>query len=243
MGILSKALGDYAHTMPFSAVERHQRSAIPNDLAALAGRRFVTASEVNEGTRWNEARLKALTGCEPIPARFLHSEFFTFRPVAKFWFAVNHKPDARDDSHGFWRRIRMIPFRRTFPLDKTLSDVLTGEAEGVLAWAVEGCLQWIGDGLEPPTTVSEATDEYRVEYDPLAEFLDSACEPDPGARVGAAELYEHYRRWAGSRGMKEIEQLRSTMFGRKLGQRLPKVRTGAGVFYEGISRRMNGFLQ
>ena len=58
--------------MPFSTIELHERSAIPNDLAALVDRRFVTASETNVTARLNEARVKALTGQDPITARFLH---------------------------------------------------------------------------------------------------------------------------------------------------------------------------
>ena len=79
---LKRAVGDYACNMPFATVELNQRSSIPNDVAALLGRRFVVASETNDGTRLNEARVKALTGCDPITARFLHGEDFEFEPVA-----------------------------------------------------------------------------------------------------------------------------------------------------------------
>ena len=68
-------------------------------------------------------------------ARFLHSEFFTFRPVAKFWLSVNHKPIVRDDSHGFWRRMRVLPFVQTFPVNPTLGDELRAEGAGILRWA------------------------------------------------------------------------------------------------------------
>src|SRR5262249_49139223 len=71
-------LGGYAHNMPFSTLELKDRASIPNDLAALAGRRLVTTSETNDSVRLNEARVKALTGCDAITARFLHKEFFTF---------------------------------------------------------------------------------------------------------------------------------------------------------------------
>src|SRR4029434_1019558 len=101
-----------------------RRNGATNDLAALDGRRFVLASEVNEGVRFDESRVKALTGCDPITARFLYAEFFEFVPVAKFWLATNHKPVVRDDSFGFWRRIRLVPFTRTFPINPTLSDAL-----------------------------------------------------------------------------------------------------------------------
>ncbi len=125
---LKAVLGDYGWNMPFATVEMRDRAAIPNDLAALVGRRFVIASETNDGTRLNEARVKALTGCDPITARFMRSEFFMFEPVAKFWLSLNHKPVVRDDSHGFWRRLRLIPFTQTFPVNPTLADELRDEA-------------------------------------------------------------------------------------------------------------------
>lgn len=143
---LKRVLGDYGWNMPFATIEAKDRAAIPNDLAALAGRRFVVASETNDGTRLNEGRIKALTGSDPITARFLHGEFFEFEPVAKFWLSVNHKPVVRDESHGFWRRIRLIPFMKTFPINPTLGDRLHTKAPGILAWAVRGCLHWQREG-------------------------------------------------------------------------------------------------
>jgi P4 family phage/plasmid primase-like protien len=116
---LKRVLGDYAWNMPFATVELRDRAAIPNDLAALVNRRFVITSETNDGTRLNEARVKALTGSDPITARFLHGEFFEFDPCAKFWLAVNHKPIVKDDSFGFWRRIRLLPFTQRFAVDPT----------------------------------------------------------------------------------------------------------------------------
>ena len=66
-------LGDYSFNMPLT-IELRERTAISNDLAALDGRRLVTASETNDGARLNEARVKMLTGGDPITARFLHAE-------------------------------------------------------------------------------------------------------------------------------------------------------------------------
>ena len=90
------------------------------------------ASETNDGTRLNESRIKALSVCERVTKRFLNSEFFTFEPVAKFWLSVNHKPIVRDDSHGFWRRIRLIPFTQVFSVNASLGDELAAEASGIL---------------------------------------------------------------------------------------------------------------
>ena len=234
---LADALGEYAYTMPFATVELNQRSAIPNDLAALVGRRFVIASETNDGSRLNEARLKALTGCDPITARFLHSEFFTFRPVAKFWLSVNHKPVVRDDSYGFWRRVRLIPFTQTFAVNARLADELRAEAPGILAWAVRGCLAWQREGLIPPAAVLDATATYEADSDPLSDFLEEATERDPAAEVSASDLYAHYKRWAERHGYADRERLTANGFGRKMSDRLRRSRTRAGWVYLGVARR------
>ena len=112
MNTVAWVLGDYADDLPFSALELHRRASIPNDVAKLVGKRFVTSSETSDNIRLNEARIKALTGCDPITARFMHAEFFTFQPDAKFWLATNHKPLVHDDSYGFWRRMRVIPYKQ-----------------------------------------------------------------------------------------------------------------------------------
>jgi putative DNA primase/helicase len=140
LDVLRYVLGDYAYNLPFSTFELKARSPIPNDVAALPGRRFVTALETNESAPLNEARLKLLTGRDPVSARLLYREFFTFTPTAKFWLATNHKPEVADDSPGFWRRIRLIPFLQQFVgdrADKDLVSKLKAEASGILRWAVE----------------------------------------------------------------------------------------------------------
>jgi putative DNA primase/helicase len=205
LNIIGYILGDYAHNLPFSAFEVKKNSSIPNDVATLVGRRFVTAVETSESQRLNEARIKALTGGDRITARFLHAEYFTFQPAAKFWLAFNHKPRVTDDSHGFWRRIRLIPFTQTFDessKDRQLESKLRSEAPGILAWAVRGCIEWQQQqhGLGMPRAVEVATREYRSENDVLAEFVDNCCVIDPTQSVSSADLFVAYGHWAKSQG-------------------------------------------
>lgn len=235
------SLGDYAYISPFSTFEQYQRSSIPNDLAHLEFRRFVTSSETNDGTRLNEARIKALSGGDPITARFLHNEFFTFDPHLKLWLFVNHKPKVVDDSYGFWRRVRLIPFTRQFTgenEDRRLNYKLQNEVSGILAWLVRGCLEWQKRGLEPvPDVVKVATEEYRTESDVLSGFIDEKCIEHPEATIKASELYKEYKEWAETQGMFGREVLTSTTFGRRMGDRYHKERTMAGVFYFGIGKK------
>jgi len=194
---LGEILGDYADDLPFSALELHERSGIPNDIAKIVGKRFVTSSESGETRRLNEARVKALTGRDPMTARFLHREWFTFRPNAKFWLATNHKPVVRDTSVGFWRRIHLIPFTRSFAAnpDLELKDKLRAEAPGILARAVRGCLAWQREGLNPPDVVGDATATYRADSMPLARFLESRCVVQEGATATSGALWAAYERW------------------------------------------------
>jgi putative DNA primase/helicase len=198
MNTIAYVFGDYADDLPFSAFELQSRAGIPNDIAKIVGKRFVTASETIESVRLNEARIKALTGRDPITARFLHKEFFTFQPVAKFWLAANHKPDVRDDSEGFWRRVHLVPFTASFVgrEDMTLKDRLREEAAGILARTVRGCLAWQKKGLAPPIDVREATKVYRNDSKPLARFLDECCVVQDGARATFGDLFKAYVRWA-----------------------------------------------
>ena len=237
-GAIHGALGDYAYSSPFSTFELYQRASIPNDLAALEFKRFVNSSETNDNTRLNEARIKAISGCDPITARYLHQEYFTFWPHLKLWLFVNHKPKVADDSFGFWRRVRLIPFTRQFTGDaddRRLAEKLRVEALGILTWLVRGCLKWQERGLEPiPECVKVATQEYREESDVLAGFVVESCIEHPKATIKASELYNEYKNWAVEQGMREKETLTSTAFGCRMRDRYQKDRRGGVVYYYGI---------
>ena len=243
INVISRVLGDYAHNLPFSTIELRQRASIPNDLAALDGRRFVTASETNDGVRLNEARIKALTGCDRLSARFLHGEWFSFQPVAKFVLAVNHKPVVRDDSTGFWRRIRLVPFTQCFEgrrRDDQLEQRLLEEAEGILCWAVEGCFDWQEEGLGDAGAIRAATDEYQDESDPLADFLSTCVEQDPNGHARARELYDVYVQCAEGQGLPRQERLSGKAFGQRMGERFHKERAKSGFVYRGLHLRADG---
>ncbi len=191
--------------MPFSTIEFRERSQISNDVAALAGRRLVVASETQEGLRLNEGRIKSLTGNESVTARFLNKEYFTFKPQAKFWLAFNHKPRITDDSPGFWRRLKLLTFINTFEgaqRDKHLLKKLLAELPGILNWAVAQCLLWQSEGLSDPEVITETTKAYRAESNPLAEFIEDNYIVTPDGYVARNDIYSdyvHYSKESGER--------------------------------------------
>lgn len=238
LNTLRRVLGDYAHNLPFSSLEMKDRGGIPNDMAALAGRRFVVASETTEGSRLNEGRIKALTGGDPVTARFLHGEWFTFEPQAKFLLSVNHKPEVTDETVSLWRRILLVPFLRTFTgsaCDPNLPAALIAEAPGILAWAVRGCLLWQESGLKPPACVYDATHAYQAESDVLLEFIDAMFEVDPvGDGVKAAVLQDLYTKWADRERIPKRERLSAKKLSAKMADRTGKVIRRDGSYYTGL---------
>lgn len=233
-GTVAGVLGSYAFNLPFSAMELHARSSIPNDLAAIVGRRFVTASESGDAVRLNEARMKMLTGGDTVTARFLHGEFFEFRPAAKFVLFTNAKPTVRDDSLGMWRRIRLVPFLRTFEVNRTLGAELLAEGPGILRWMIDGCLAWQRDGLPTPSAVVSATQEYRADSDLLEQFIDAKCIVGPTESCRAGELFARYREWADAEGLGPRERLNQRRFGSKIKERFDSVANNKGIRYLGV---------
>jgi putative DNA primase/helicase len=190
-------LGQYAANLPFSALELQNRNS--NDLVMLDGARFVTAIETREGVRLNEQRIKALTGGDPVTAKLLYRNPYTFLPTHKLWLSFNHPPTIADDSAGMWRRIRQIPFNREFraeTADKNLLEKLEAEDSGILTSMVQGCLLWQEEGLGIPPAVAKATAAYQAESDHLGQFIESCCVLDPETSVSTAELRQRYEDWA-----------------------------------------------
>ena len=198
-------MGDYARNTPIETFTTRREGGIPNDIAALAGARFVTAGESQEGMGLNEALVKLLTGDDAVSARFLNREFFDFKPQFKAWIPLNHKPQVRGTDNGIWDRLRLIPFNVTIAKeqrDRSLGEKLRAEAPGILKWALDGCGAWRADGLSPPASVLLATDAYRAEMDVISGFLEECCEL--GASKGPTlfrDIYKAYVEWAKDNGM------------------------------------------
>ncbi len=235
--VLRHVFGGYAQDTPFTTFELAARNTTPNDLAALAGRRFVTAAEAVPGRRLNEARVKALTGGDPMTARFLYGEYFTFEPTCKLWLAVNHRPNVGDHSVAFWRRMRLVPFTRQFigvDADDHLGEKLQDEAPGILAWAVRGCLNWQNNGLGYPDAVADATEDYQNDTDPLGEFLQERCEDGKHQSVKASTFYRAYCDWCELNGVTGREKMSRTAFGRRLSEWFDKEHRRDGNYYFGV---------
>ena len=201
--VIATILGDYATTSPMDTFVETRGDRHPTDLAGLRGARFVTAIETEQGRRWAESKVKAITGGDMVSARFMRQDFFSYLPQFKPVIVGNHKPSIRNIDEAMRRRLHLIPFTVTIPPDRRdgqLTDKLLAERDGILAWALEGCLAWQREGLKPPKVVVDATDEYFDEEDAVGEFIEEECQRHPQVRVSVADVFQRWQEWANRRG-------------------------------------------
>ncbi|MGO9048942.1 MAG: phage/plasmid primase, P4 family [Xanthobacteraceae bacterium] len=184
LAALISCIGDYHRTAAIETFTDSANDRHPTEIAGLRGARLVTSVETEEGRRWAESRIKTLTGGDRVSARFMRQDFFEFTPQFKLLIAGNHKPGLRTVDEAIRRRLHLVPFSVTIPVeerDLELINKLKTELPGILAWMIQGCLDWQKQGLSPPASVSDATAAYLDAEDSIAAWIEECCDRDPSA--------------------------------------------------------------
>lgn len=237
-------LNDYSAQADFNTFLERKSEGARNDLARLAGKRFVTATEIGRGKKMAEEVVKQITGGDKVTARFLYKEYFEYAPQFKIFMATNNKPVIRGTDLGIWRRIRLIPFSVIIAeneRDYELSEKLKDESEGILAWAVEGCRKWKVEGLGNPPGIMDASKEYRAEMDKLGAFIEDCCVIQEGTYELFGKLYSEYLSWCNN---KEVKTLSEKAFGFALKERgFEKGRKNQGAIRKGINLKNGKAIQ
>lgn len=216
------------------------------DIVALRGRRLAWASETSEGRRMDAGRVKWLTGGGHLVGRAPYGRReMSFPQSHTLLVLTNSKPHAPADDYALWKRIHLVPFSISFvddpqaaherKADKGLMEKLKTEAAGILAWMVQGCLEWQREGLSPPAVVQEATLAYKTAEDLIETFLEDVCIKDENAVVSARSLYDTYKAWCDGNSIKPMS---GTAFGEKMGRRfdrvLPRIHGKQQKAYKGV---------
>ena len=213
-------MGDYSARIRSDVLMQTKRETTPGttpDLERLPGTRLLIVSEIEEGARIREGFLKDMTGGESVFVNPKYKQGFQFKPQFKPWLYGNHKPVFRGSDKGIRRRLPLIPFTATIPegeKDTDLENKLRAEGEGILAWAVRGCLEWQKTRLSPPTGVVTATDNYHQAQDLFGQWITTCCALVPTAWTPTAELRRSYESWC------EEEGFRASLDGNAFTERL-----------------------
>jgi putative DNA primase/helicase len=196
-------IGSYGKEAAIETFITSQSERHPTELADLRGTRLVTCGETDDGQRWAEARIKMLTGGDPVKARFMRQDFFQYQPQFKLFLAGNHKPRLSNVDEAIKRRFRLIPFTYTVPDEERDVDLpvkLKAEWPAILQWCIEGCLAWQSDGIKPPTSVSAATKSYLSQEDAITNWYTECCEAEDKSFVYIKDLFDSWRAWAMENG-------------------------------------------
>ena len=243
LNILRQLLGKLAWQAAPDLLLQDKARRHPTEQADLFGRRIIVCQETGEGRRFNETLVKQLTGGDAITARRMHEDFWSFEPTHKIWLSTNHRPEIKGTDYAIWRRMRLIPFTVQFSdesdprKDPDMEARLLAELPGILAWAVQGCLDWQKHGLGMAEAVKAATASYQAESDVLAGWIADCCVVHRNAKARASALYRSYGEWCEQSGEHPEPQ-------RRWGMRLPERGfhrySNDGVWYRGIGLRAEG---
>lgn len=224
-------LGSYALALPAEVLMESHSDRHSCEIAVLRGARFVVASEIDSGRRWNESRIKRLTGGDPISARRMHCDPVEFQPSHKLLVIANAKPGLRVTDDAIRGRVQLTEFGVRIPeteQDPALPEKLKDEAGGILAWAIEGCAAWQRDGISPPEAVRVASATYFDGEDAIGQWVDERCVTSGQITLSAA--HTSYRDWCESNGLAAIGR---NTFGEQLeakGFRREEIRKRVWVF-------------
>ena len=207
-GLGGNGKGVILHVMAAIMASYHRAAAIetfistpstkhPTDIHFLRGARLVTVPETQRGRKWDETRIKQLTGGDEIASRGMNENFTAWIPQLKLTVSGNSKPafENVDDAHR--RRFNLVEFgfKPTVP-DPLLEEKLKTELPAIFRWAINGCLAWKQHGLRPPQKVLEATSAYFAEMDTFGQWAAERVILEPEAKVQPSALLHSYNSWA-----------------------------------------------
>jgi putative DNA primase/helicase len=242
INLIRDILGDYGLQTPTETLmAKRLEGGIPADLARLDGARMVVAVEANWTQQIDEARVKAMTGGEPIAARHLYGHWFQFQPACKIWLVVNDLPGVRGTAEAFWRRVRLVPFNVVIPekdRDPNLLKKLKAEAAGILAWAVEGCIAWQREGLIPPDAVKRGVEDWQDKSDHVKRFCTDEIVFEHGNFVTSHDLFQRYQTWCKKNGEKPLDNRK--LKGALLGCDLTFKKVNIGSTWRDVKLRLDG---
>lgn len=189
-------------------------------MALLAGKLINIVGELPDSDIMDGASFKDTVDGSQKTARQIREAPFTFTPRAGHIFAANKLPGSNDHSHGFWRRMLVITFNRTFQeyeQDVGLTDrIIKTELAGIVAWLVKGAKRAIFQGryTMPPSSIA-AMQAWKHAADPISLFVTEKLRNVRRAeeRALCKEVFQAYISWAEAGRFKVMS---ITSFGKRM---------------------------
>ncbi|CUH75108.1 hypothetical protein TRM7557_00225 [Tritonibacter multivorans] len=237
--VMSHLLGGYACSAEPSSFIKQKNAGVRNDLARLKGARLVSTSELSTGEILDAALVKRITGGDTITARALYKEAIEFKAEFVMFMVTNNLPVIDGGDMALARRLILVPFNNTVSAsdcDPGLPSKLQAEANGILNRLIQGCKDYLENGLNVPASLKQSAENYVKAADLIQQFLDARCEFGPELSVQASELYGSYATWSHQNGTRAVSQ---PIFVTEMTKRtkIEKKRNSKGFFWPGVRLR------
>jgi putative DNA primase/helicase len=240
-GLLGDAdQGGYSVSAPDGFLMAGRDGKHETEVARLRGARLVVCSEQTSGKKFDEAKVKKMTGGDRLTGRFMRGDFFDFNPSHLLLVLSNHLPQVQEGGPAFWARVRLIPFLHVVPAAQQVPDLhnqlLADEGAAIMGWAVKGAVDVLAGGLRDPEKVTVATHKYEISEDTLASFIENECERGEGHSVTVTKFRAQYEQHCREMDAEPLSQKGLSMrlaseFGVITGKRDPKLKAR---IYSGI---------
>lgn len=211
---LRLVLGDYATVMNVEnlyATKFVDAQRANPELADLKGVRFVKTSEMRKVGRLDVAKLKHLaSGTGAIKTRRPYGDTFEFDRKFTIWIDTNVTPKA-DDDDAFWERVRVVPFDFRIPEHKKVREfsrhLFEKEQAGIMAWIVEGAVEYLDHGLGPlPERCRLGAEAFKKESSSYPAWFDECCVRAEWSSSSNSELFESIKAWGEEQGRDDFNK-------------------------------------
>lgn len=176
-------------------------------LEGIVGKLLNFSGEIRIRADIDDGTLKAITGDDAITINPKYKKPYDYKPQCKIMFSANKVPNFSDKSDAVWRRLMLIPFRRTpKKIDLDLEERLKREElPGIFNWFLEGLDRLLRNNeFTIPDDMSTELARRKRFSDPVLLFLHDyvqnlATGSMPGKTQGA-EFYRAYEEWCKENG-------------------------------------------
>lgn len=175
-------------------------------VAELQGKLVNVVYEVDSKLLISDGKWKNIVAGDPVTAEKKYDHPYKFVPTCKWVIATNKLPDSRDKSHGYFRRLMILPFDVKIPKeeqDRTLKERLVEtELSGILNWALVGYARLQKqDSFTESESVKRMLEVYREEVDPILVFIRETFQHIEHGFTLLKDAYALYKSWCLESGL------------------------------------------
>ena len=169
-------------------------------IEGIVGMTLNIANENEVGSIKSTENLKAIISGDSINISRKFKKAINYKPTVKLVFLLNTLPDTLDNTHGYYRKILIVPFNRVFKqeeMDKNLKDKVSEELSGILNWAIEGAKRLMNNDYKftECEVIKKAIKDYKEEQNPVEAFSKDALIYEEGHSETKKDILDAYKLW------------------------------------------------